>query len=190
MALIQPRSPWIKLADIPLEALQAQGIKGLILDLDNTIISEDDRFRSPGAIDWLQAAQDQGFRLIILSNSARRYRVERWGRQLGIATIARARKPFPMGFWRALRQLGLPRRRVVVIGDSLHTDRLGAALVGMRCLQVASLPHPPHWWEDWLGAWLHYPYPEAQWGQLEPVQILKRLQDLPRLDEPLHQRPR
>jgi uncharacterized protein len=168
MALTSLRSPvshWpqqiVNLADIPLETLQQQGIQGLILDLDNTIISEDDHYLSPGAIDWLQAAQDQGLELVILSNSSRRFRIERWGRQLGIAAIARARKPFPQAFQRALAQLGLKRQRVVVIGDSFHTDRLGAALMGMRCIQVASLPHPPLWWEYWLGSFVHRPYPES-----------------------------
>jgi len=49
---------------------------------------------------------------------------------------------------------------VVVIGDSRHTDVLGAWLAGCPNIQVASLPHPPRWWEKLLGKYVQTPYPK------------------------------
>jgi len=58
-----------------------------------------------------------------------------------------------------MAHMQLPAKHVVVIGDSLHTDVVGALLCGCRCIQVASLPHPPRCWEKLLGTWVQTPYP-------------------------------
>jgi uncharacterized protein len=146
-------------AEIDLDLLILAGIGGIILDLDNTIVSEDDRYLSPGVIAWIDRAKELGFRLFLLSNGKRGYRVEYWSDYLDIPAIHPARKPFPWAFRRAMRQMQLAARQVVTIGDSRHTDILGAWSVGCRSIQVASLPHPPRWWEKLLGRYVQTPYP-------------------------------
>lgn len=150
------------LASINIDSLTKSGIQGIILDLDNTIISEDDRYLSPYAEDWLIQARDSGIKFFILSNGKRRYRVEYWSKYLDIPAINPARKPFPGSFRKALRFMKLMPKQVVVIGDSRHTDVLGAWLVGCPCIQVASLPHPPRWWEQVFGKQVQNPYPLEQ----------------------------
>jgi HAD superfamily phosphatase (TIGR01668 family) len=147
------------LADINLERLRQAGIEGIILDLDNTIISEDDRYLSPQAENWLKAAKLHGFKLFILSNGHRRQRAIAWAERLQLPLLNPARKPFPCSFYQAMKRMQLPAKQVTVIGDSLHTDVLGAWLAGCHCIQVASLPHPPRWWEKLAGRWLQIPYP-------------------------------
>jgi len=147
------------LGSLDLQLLQANGILGVILDLDNTIVSEDDRYLSPGAEAWISKAKQEGLRFFILSNGKRRHRVEFWSRRLDTPAISPARKPFPASFRKALNQMGLKSAQVVVIGDSRHTDMLGAWLVGCPSIQVASLPHPFRWWEKLLGKRVQTPYP-------------------------------
>ncbi|MDX2099895.1 MAG: YqeG family HAD IIIA-type phosphatase [Leptolyngbyaceae cyanobacterium bins.59] len=147
------------LADVPLEALQKSGIRGVILDLDNTIVSEDDRYLSPGAEDWIQQAKLAGLKFFILSNGKRRYRVVYWSERLNIPAISPAKKPFPFSFWKAMASMQLSHRQVVVIGDSRHTDMLGAFLVRCLSIQVATLPHPFRWWEKLFGKRVQTPYP-------------------------------
>lgn len=149
------------LAAIDISCLGAAGIAGIILDLDNTIVSEDDRYLSPHAEAWIDRARELGFKFFLLSNGKRRYRVEYWSGYLGIPAIHPAKKPFPAAFDRAMRQMQLLPKQVVVIGDSRHTDLLGAWLVGCRSIQVASLPHPPRWWEKILGKYIQIPYPKG-----------------------------
>lgn len=149
-----------RLASIDLDLLINAGIKGVILDLDNTIVSEDDRYISPGAEAWIEQAKLQGFRFFILSNGKRRYRVKFWTHRLGIPAINPAKKPFPFAFRKALRSMRLKSKQVVVIGDSRHTDMLGAWLVGCPSIQVATLPHPFRWWERLLGKRVQTPYPQ------------------------------
>jgi hypothetical protein len=146
-------------AAIELDSLSSNGIKGIILDLDNTIVSEDDRYLSPDAEAWIQKAKLQGLKFFILSNGKRRYRVKTWSARLNIPAISPAKKPFPFAFLKAFTQMQLKATEVVVIGDSLHTDIIGAWIVGCPSIQVASLPHPPRWWEKLIGKWVQKPYP-------------------------------
>jgi len=149
-----------RLAEIDLSLLASAGIKGVILDLDNTLVSEDDRYLSPGGELWLEKARNQGIDFFVLSNGKRRYRVEFWSARLGMPAFSPAKKPFPKGFKRAFSYFGLPPSQVVVIGDSFHTDGMGALLNGCRWIQVATLPHPPRWWERIAGRWVQFPYPK------------------------------
>jgi HAD superfamily phosphatase (TIGR01668 family) len=153
-----PREAY-RLSTIDLNWLKHSGIQGVILDLDNTIVSEDDRYLSPGAEDWIKEAKLQGFKFFILSNGKRRYRVKFWSHRLDIPAVNPARKPFPFAFRKALTSMQLKAKQVVVIGDSRHTDILGAYLVGCPSIQVATLPHPFRWWEKLLGKRVQTPYP-------------------------------
>jgi hypothetical protein len=150
------------LASIDIAHLVSLGIQAVILDLDNTIVSEDDRYVSPYAEEWILQAKDLGLKFFILSNGKRRGRVQYWSRYLDIPAINPAKKPFPDAFRRAMKYMNVTPEQVVVIGDSRHTDVLGAWVVGCLSIQVASLPHPPRWWERLLGKYVQTPYPSAQ----------------------------
>ena len=145
------------LASIDVNVLHKARVLGIILDLDNTIISEDDRFITPNAIIWINQAKSIGIDLFILSNGKRKARVVWWSKYLGIPALSPARKPLPYAFSYALKQLRLSSRQVVVIGDSWHTDVLGARWTGCPVIQVASLPHPARWWEAIVGRWIQIP---------------------------------
>lgn len=147
------------LACIKIEQLKNCGIKGIILDLDNTIISEDDRYLSPEAENWIEQAKLAGLSFFILSNGKRRHRVLYWSQRLDIPAINPAKKPFPRSFRKAMNSMQLPPEKVVIIGDSLHTDVIGAKLCRCNYIQVATLPHPPRWWERLAGKFVQIPYP-------------------------------
>jgi uncharacterized protein len=153
------------LASINIDWLLKSGIEGVILDLDNTIVSEDDRYLSPDAETWIIHAKLSGIKFFILSNGKRHYRVKYWSARLDIPAINPAKKPFPPAFRKAMAKLQLSPKQVVVIGDGLHTDVLGAWLCGCCSIQVATLPHPLRWWEKIGGKWVQTPYPkgEALW---------------------------
>jgi len=150
------------LAEIKPDLLQHHRIKGIILDLDNTIVSEDDRYLAAHAETWIATAQSLGFSFFILSNGKRQHRVDYWSDRLKMPALSPARHPFPRSFRRAMRSMGLQSSQVVVIGDSLHTDLIGAWLLGCRSIQVASLPHPPRWWEKIAGWLIQKPHTRPQ----------------------------
>ncbi|HEV2260679.1 MAG TPA: YqeG family HAD IIIA-type phosphatase [Candidatus Rubrimentiphilum sp.] len=118
-----------RLHDIALSELREAGIRGLIVDLDNTLLGFGCTELAAEHLAWIEEAHERGFAIVMISNnfSDRVYSV---AKQLRIDCIPNALKPLPFGYWRALRRLGLPRKQVVVVGDQLFTDVLGAKLCG------------------------------------------------------------
>ncbi|BAZ06719.1 YqeG family HAD IIIA-type phosphatase [Calothrix sp. NIES-3974] len=149
-------------ADIDINWLKLCQFQGIILDLDNTIISEDDRYLSPHVEAWISEAKSAGFKMFMLSNGKRRHRVIYWSNRLNIPALSPARKPLPKAFKHAISVMQIKPHQVVVIGDSFHTDILGAKIIGCASIQVASLPHPPRWWEKIAGRFVQKSYPHLR----------------------------
>jgi len=135
---IRPDLAVRRLAEVRLDTLAGWGIHGIIIDLDNTLVSYDERTLAPEVQAWVEAALAAGFRLVLLSNNFEE-RVAAIGSHLGVPTVPNALKPLPNGFLRALRLLQTKRRETVVIGDQLFTDVLGAKLVGLRAILTEPL---------------------------------------------------
>lgn len=118
-----------RLHDISLAELTECGIRGLIVDLDNTLVGFRETELAAEHLAWVREARDRGFALVMVSNNFSE-RVATVARRLEIGCVPNALKPLPFGFLRALRALGLPRSQVAVVGDQLFTDVLGAKLCG------------------------------------------------------------
>ena len=126
------------LPEVSLDALARAGIRGIVVDLDNTVCAYHRPELAPGVAEWVAAARDRGFALVLVSNNFSE-RVALVGAQLGIPVVPNALKPLPFAFLRALKLLRTPRRATVVIGDQLFTDVLGAKLVGCRTILTTPL---------------------------------------------------
>jgi HAD superfamily phosphatase (TIGR01668 family) len=135
--MLRPHAYADGLAGISLDELAAAGIRGLIVDLDNTLVGfRAETLAEPDAA-WIARALARGFRIVLVSNNFNA-RVTRIGTALGVPTVPNALKPLPRGFLRALALLGTERSATIVIGDQLFTDVLGAKLCGLRAI----LTHP------------------------------------------------
>jgi hypothetical protein len=119
-----------RLHDVPHEELEAAGIRGLIVDLDNTLLGFRETELGQEHIAWVARAHDRGFRIVMLSNN-RSGRVNVLAAQLKVECIPNALKPLPFGFLRAKRQLNMRRHEIAVVGDQLFTDVLGGKLCGL-----------------------------------------------------------
>jgi HAD superfamily phosphatase (TIGR01668 family) len=126
------------LPEVSLDALAAAGIRGIVVDLDNTVCAYRQPELAPGVAEWVAEARRRGFGLVLVSNNFSE-RVASIGARLGIPVVPNALKPLPFAFLRALRLLRTPRRETVVIGDQLFTDVLGAKLVGLRTVLTQPL---------------------------------------------------
>ena len=119
-----------RLAAVALDDLHALGFRGLIIDLDNTLMGFRQTELEADHLQWVQEAHDRGFRMVMVSNNFTE-RVTGIARQLGIACVPNALKPLPFGVLRAVRILDLPRRQIAVVGDQLFTDVLSGKLCGL-----------------------------------------------------------
>ena len=126
------------LAAVRHDDLWAQGIRGIILDLDNTCCGYHQPHLTDGVAEWVGEARRRGFRLAMVSNNFAE-RVAAVGAQLDVLGVPNALKPLPFGFLRALRILGTARHETVVIGDQLFTDVLGAKILGLHAILTEPL---------------------------------------------------
>lgn len=138
MGLLQPTLLRERITDVTAADLRALHVRGVLLDVDNTLTTHYSPDLPPDVAAWLRARQEEGFTFTVVSN-AKRYRVEPFAEKLGLRCVWLAAKPLPFGFWRGVRRLGLRRRECVAIGDQTFTDTLGARLGGIRCIQLTPI---------------------------------------------------
>ncbi len=117
--------------EIDLDRLWEQGVRGLILDLDNTLVEWNRADLRPEVRAWVEAAQRRGLRLCLVSNAFRGRRVRVVAEALGMPVVVQAMKPFPRAFRKALATLGTEAGSTCAVGDQVFTDMLGANWLGL-----------------------------------------------------------
>ena len=135
MGLFRPTVRYRRITDITVEALHTMDVRGILLDVDNTLTTHYCPDLSDEVARWLKMVAEAGIALTIVSN-AKQYRVEPFAAKVGLSCVWMAAKPLPFGFWRGVRTLGVPRRQCLAIGDQTFTDTLGAKLAGVRVVQL------------------------------------------------------
>lgn len=138
MTLFQPHYHCDALDAVPLDHLWQQGLRGLLLDLDNTLAHHDQYDLTPAARQWLQDAKSHGFRIALYSN-AQQSRIRRMAALLELPETPRAYKPLNIGLRGNLRTLGIPASQVALCGDQLFTDLLAAKWGGMTAVLIEPL---------------------------------------------------
>jgi uncharacterized protein len=132
---LRPVSTSESIYEIDLSALRAQGIRGMILDLDNTIVPWGERQAPQELVRWIGDAHAMGLRLCIVSNNWGR-RVDRLAAAIGLPCVPGALKPRRAAFRRALHLMGTTPESTVLIGDQLFTDILGGNRLGLYTILV------------------------------------------------------
>jgi hypothetical protein len=145
MPLLRPHQYVSTVGALDLEALFDVGVRGLLLDIDNTIMARKSGVVPPTSVEWIARVKAAGFSVCLVSNNWHDY-VFTFAEELGVPIAAKAMKPLPFGFLRGARTLGLPVRSCAVVGDQLFTDVLGGNLVGAMTVLVvpvssSDLPH-------------------------------------------------
>ncbi len=135
MPVFKPNLLKNRITDIAMQELRDMGIKGLLLDVDNTLTTHDSQQLSDEVKAWLDMAREAGFSLMIVSNATEE-RVKPFADRIGLPFVYRAAKPLWFGFSRAVKKIGLTKKECLVIGDQIFTDLLGAKWSGIRCAQV------------------------------------------------------
>ncbi len=120
--------------DIPYEALYSAGYRALIFDIDNTLVHHGDD--SNADVDsFFKRLHGIGFATLLLSNNSEQ-RIKRFNENIQTLFIADADKPNTRSYLQALDMLRLEAKRVIVIGDQIFTDILGARRSGIPCILV------------------------------------------------------
>ncbi|OQB14041.1 MAG: Shikimate dehydrogenase [Firmicutes bacterium ADurb.Bin193] len=121
--------------DIDITKLKNDGIKVLVLDIDNTLVPAKVRVPTEFVLKWIEEAKAIGLEVILLSNNSKG-RVDEFNSTLGLYAIHRAYKPLKRCFNRIMEKYGVTRCEICMIGDQIFTDIWGANNAGVMSILV------------------------------------------------------
>lgn len=121
--------------DLKPEKLKEKGIKGIITDLDNTLVAWDVKDATPDVIAWFKTMEENDIKVTIISNNNQE-RVTVFSEPLGTPFVFSARKPLSRAFKTVARQMDLKKEEILVVGDQLMTDVLGGNMAGFYTVLV------------------------------------------------------
>ena len=123
--ILYPKLYLNSVTEISMEILEQHHLKGLILDVDNTLI-DINKNMPEGIPKWIEDLKKQGISLCIVSNTNHKEKVEQVANKLEIPYIYFAKKPLKRGFKKAKEILKLENEQIGVVGDQIMTDIIGA----------------------------------------------------------------
>ncbi len=133
-----PDMTFKSLIDVNAGRLRKLGIKGIILDADNTM-TEHHGTSFPEGIGEKVKELKSGFKVCIVSNMLRKRR-NTLKRNFGIDVIkCSIKKPAPEPFLEAMRFMRTRPETTAVIGDRYLTDIVGAKRLGIRTIKVSAI---------------------------------------------------
>jgi HAD superfamily phosphatase (TIGR01668 family) len=125
--------------DIDYEKLYKEGYRGLLFDIDNTLV-EHGANATPRAIELFERLKKIGFQTCLISNNSDE-RVKRFNQKIGANYIYKANKPMAKNYIKATKIMGTRIDNTVFVGDQLFTDVFGANRIGMMTYLVKPI-HP------------------------------------------------
>ncbi|WP_084554734.1 YqeG family HAD IIIA-type phosphatase [Eubacterium xylanophilum] len=120
--------------DIAYEDLYAMGYRGLLFDIDNTLV-EHGKPANQRALNLFKRLREIGFEFCLISNN-KKQRVSMFNEKIGAHFVYNAHKPRRRGYREAMEIMGTNLKNTVFIGDQLFTDIWGAKRTGIRNILV------------------------------------------------------
>ncbi len=117
------------------EFLLSIGVRGVLLDVDNTL--EPYEHPEPGdqVLRWLDSLKEAGIKTAIVSNN-NQARLDLFNKNIGMPGFSKAAKPFPSKLHKAMEILGTNKENTLFIGDQILTDVWAAHNAGIRAILV------------------------------------------------------
>ena len=116
--------------EIDFNGLYKKGIRGLIFDIDNTLVPHgadaDERIEK-----LFGELKKMGFKTFLLSNN-KLERVKKFNENIRSLYIYKAGKPGIANYIKAVRMMGTNKDNTLFIGDQLFTDIWGAKKAGLK----------------------------------------------------------
>jgi len=110
------------------------GIRGLIFDIDNTLV-EHGADADERAIKLFERLKKIGFNICLISNNQKE-RVERFNKDVNVNYIYNAHKPSTKNYKKAMQIMNTNKETTLFVGDQLFTDVYGARRTGIKSYLV------------------------------------------------------
>ena len=105
-------------------ALYKRGIRGLLFDIDNTLVPHG-KPETKEAVVLFEKLHAMGFETCLISNN-QKPRVEPFAKAMDTKYIYNAHKPSVKNYRKAMEVMGTDEKSTVFVGDQLFTDVSGA----------------------------------------------------------------
>ena len=117
------------------DIIQKNNIKGLVLDVDETLVPISDRQASPELTVWVEKIKPVAS-LWLASNNISQYRIGSIADSLNVPYITGAAKPSRRKLKVAVEAMNFPVEQIAMVGDRLFTDVLAGNRLGMFTILV------------------------------------------------------
>ncbi len=121
--------------DIDPLSLKGSGVRLVLLDIDNTLVTYDDPKPTESVLAWFRGLEECGIKIAFISNNNEE-RVALFNSELGFFAAWDSKKPSKKNYLKAIEHYGLTVSDSAVIGDQVFTDVWSAKLTGCRSYLV------------------------------------------------------
>ena len=132
---IYPRYYYPSIYHIPYRQLYDQGFRGIVFDIDNTLVAYDRKMPTAEVAELVSLLRRKGFSIVLVSNNTKR-RVRPFAKGIGLRSVFSAIKPLPFGLKKGLALLGTKPEKTIIIGDQLFTDVIAGNYLGLCTILV------------------------------------------------------
>ncbi|MGB3695637.1 MAG: YqeG family HAD IIIA-type phosphatase [Spirulinaceae cyanobacterium] len=123
------------------DILQQYNLKGLILDVDETLVPIKIKQVSPDVALWIEETRKLA-QIWLVSNNLSETRIGNIAKELDLPYLLAAKKPSRRKLKQAAQEMGLPVKQVAMVGDRLFTDVLAGNRQGMFTILVEPMVDP------------------------------------------------
>ncbi len=116
-------------------------LKGLVLDVDETLVPTKTTSASPELKDWVESIRPIT-KLWLVSNNLSDVRIGSIARSLDLPYILGAVKPSVRKLRQAVNSMDLPVHQIAMVGDRLFTDVIAGNRLGMFTILVDPMLDP------------------------------------------------
>ena len=115
--------------------LVSKGIKGIVLDVDNTLEPYENPLPTERVVAWLNSLSENGIKAAIVSNNNSE-RIDLFNRDLGLPAYSKSGKPFKKNVLKAMADMGTTPENTILMGDQVFTDTWAAHNAGIPAILV------------------------------------------------------
>ena len=124
--------------DIDFDSLKKKNIKGLIFDIDNTLVSYRQQTPTKEVSVLMDKLKSEGFEICFISNNSRE-RVDIFNAEFNFFSYPKAKKPSVKCIKKALSAMDLNAKNAAFVGDQLFTDIMAAKRAKIMAILVAPI---------------------------------------------------
>lgn len=131
------------------DILLRRNIKGLIMDLDNTLVAWNEQKVDETLQSWFAVLKKNNISICIVSNNSKD-RVTSFADIIGIPAVPKAVKPRKKAFLKGIKIIGTDIKETAVVGDQIFTDIFGGNRLGLFTILVMPISSKEFIWTRFM----------------------------------------